>query len=261
NVEVTGRVVRIAGLPAPLRGLRVVHLTDIHHGPWTSLQYVRRVVQQANALKPDLVLLTGDYVHQSDVYIAPVVRELALLRARAGVVATLGNHDWWENDRLTRSEFRKTPMRLIDNDRLFLTAERTLEQSVGPADAKYAVCLAGVGDLWEGSPNYAHALGGVPDAMPRVLLSHNPDVAEDPALLAAGPRIDLMLSGHTHGGQISLPLIGAPVTLSRYGQKYASGMVQSPLCPVYVNRGIGTTVMPVRFGVRPEIAVFELQPV
>jgi predicted MPP superfamily phosphohydrolase len=93
------------------------------------------------------------------------------------------------------------------------------------------------------------------------MLSHNPDVAEDASLLRYAPRIDLMLSGHTHGGQVYLPGLGTPVTPSRYGQKYAAGLVRSPLCPVYVNRGIGTTVMPVRLGVRPEIAVIELRAV
>ena len=261
NVEVTRQIVRVRGLPPPLQGLRIVHLTDIHHGPWTSLQYIRKVVRQANALRPDLVVLTGDYVHHSDVYIAPVVRELAELRARAGVVATLGNHDWWEDGDRTAAEFARTGVRLVDNDRLFLTAERTLERTVGASDRRHALCLAGAGDLWEGAPNYADALGGVPDAMPRVMLSHNPDVAEEPSLLKYAPRIDLMLSGHTHGGQVTLPWLGTPITPSRYGQKYAAGMVQSPLCPVYVNRGIGTTVMPLRLGVRPEIAVVELRAV
>lgn len=261
DVEVTRQVVRIGDLPPSLHGLRVVHLTDIHHGPWTSLQYVRGVVDRANALRPDLVVLTGDYVHQSDVYIAPVVRELGRLRARAGVVATLGNHDWWEDGHRTLAEFAKTGVRTIDNHRLFLTAERTLERSVGPSDRRHALCLAGAGDLWEGSPHYGDALGGVPDLMPRLLLSHNPDVAEESSLLAYAPRIDLMLSGHTHGGQVCLPWLGTPIIPSRYGQKYAAGMVQSPLCPVYVNRGVGTTVMPLRLGVRPEIAVLELRAV
>ena len=100
----------------------------------------------------------------------------------------------------------------------------------------------------------------LPREMPRILLSHNPDVAEEKDLLNYAPRIDLMLSGHTHGGQISLPFVGAPITPSRYGQKYAAGLVKSPLCPVYVSRGLGTTIIPMRLGVRPELAVIELQP-
>ena len=94
--------------------------------------------------------------------------------------------------------------------------------------------------------------------MPRILLSHNPDVAEEPGLLNSGHRVDLILSGHTHGGQIRLPLIGTPVTNSRYGSKYAAGLVQGPRCPVFISRGIGTTVLPIRLGVPPEIALIEL---
>ncbi|QOV89664.1 metallophosphoesterase [Humisphaera borealis] len=259
NVEVTRQSIPIRGLPQTLAGLRIVQLTDLHHGPWTSLSYIRRVVDQANALKPDLIVLTGDYVHQSDRYIAPVVEAMAGLKGRIGVVATLGNHDWWENGELMIRELDKTSIRRLDNSRLFITSERTLESGVGRTDQKHVLCVAGLGDLWEGSPDCGEALGGVPDFMPRVLLSHNPDTAEEPCVRKHSPRIDLMLSGHTHGGQVSFPGIGTPITPSRYGQKYAAGLVQSPSCPVYVNRGIGTTIIPMRFRVRPEIAVIELQ--
>lgn len=259
RVEVTRRSIAIRGLPTPLDGLRIVQLSDIHHGPWTSLDYVRRVVGQANALSPDLVVLTGDYVHESDAYIEPVVAELAALRGRIGVVATLGNHDWWEDEARISRAFAKTSIRLVDNDRLFVTGDRTLEAAVGQSDVRHAMCLAGVGDLWEGSPDYSRALAGVSADMPRVLLSHNPDVAEEPPLLKFAPRVDLMLSGHTHGGQVKLPGVGTLVTPSKYGDRYAAGLVQGPLCPVYINRGIGTTIMPIRLGVPPEIAVIELR--
>lgn len=259
NVETTRQSFRIRGLPPALDGLRIVQLTDIHHGPWTSLNYIRGVIEQTNAMQPDLILLTGDYVHQSEAYIPPVMRELATLRAKIGVIGTLGNHDWWEDGVQCLREFAKARIPLIDNDRLFLTSDRTLERRVGPADRAHALCVAGVGDLWEGAPNYREALAGVPREMPRILLSHNPDVAEEPAFLRQAPRVDLMLSGHTHGGQVSLPLIGRPITPSKYGERYASGLVQSPLCPVYVNRGIGTTIIPMRLRVRPEIALIELR--
>jgi len=258
NVEITRRIHRVRGLSQSLSGLRVVQLTDLHHGPWTSLSYLRRVVEQTNALKPDLVVLTGDYVHHSDIYIRPVVQLLGTLRARVGVVATMGNHDWWEDGGMTAREFAGTSIRLIDNDRLFVTAERTLERRVGASDQKHAMCIAGIGDLWEGDPDCDAALGGVSAAMPRLVLCHNPDTCEETCIVKQAPRIDLMLSGHTHGGQVSLPGLGTPVTPSRYGQKYAAGLVQGPLCPVYISRGIGTTIIPMRFRVRPEITMIEL---
>jgi hypothetical protein len=255
--EVTRREVPIKGLSPALDGLRIVHITDLHHGTWMSVEWVRQVIDKANALEPDLVALTGDYVYRGREYVRPVAREIRGLRAACGVVAVMGNHDWWEGGgELTRRVFAEEGIDLIDNARRFVRPDRTLV-----ADAREGLCVAGVGDLWEDKCLYERALGGVPGGVPRVLLSHNPDVAEEPAFLAGGYRCDLILSGHTHGGQIRLPGIGAPVTNSAYGSKYASGLVQGPLCPVFVSRGLGMTVMPVRLGVRPELAVIELRAV
>jgi predicted MPP superfamily phosphohydrolase len=95
--------------------------------------------------------------------------------------------------------------------------------------------------------------------MPRLLLSHNPDVAEAPGLVRGGRLVDLMLCGHTHGGQIALPGLGTPITNSRYGQTYAQGLIEGPVCAVFVCRGIGVSALPLRLGVPPEIAVLELR--
>jgi predicted MPP superfamily phosphohydrolase len=255
--DVTRRTFPVRGLHPELDGFRLVQLTDIHLGPFLSLGYVESVVRAANALGPDLIALTGDYVHDSPAYVRPVVAALAHLKATAGVVGVLGNHDWWEDGLLTQQEFRRAGIPLVDNARLFLTPDRTIVDN--PSDARGGVCLAGVGDLWENRPRYDDALGGVPSDMPRLLLSHNPDVAEERGLTRGGYRVDLMLSGHTHGGQIRLPGLGTPVLPSRYGQKYASGLVQGPACPVYVSRGIGMAILPLRFRVRPEVTVIELR--
>lgn len=257
--DVTRRRFTVRGLPSSLDGFTIAQLTDIHHGPWTSLAGVRAVVDATNALGVDLVALTGDYVHQSAAYIRPVIGELSRLRGRVGVVATLGNHDWWEDGWETIRALGDAGIPLVDNGRMFVTPDRFLLRALPASSGIQGLCVAGVGDLWEGSPDYDAALGGVPGHVPRVLLSHNPDVAEERKFLAAGFRVDLMLSGHTHGGQVRLPGLGTPMIPSRYGQKYASGLVQGPACPVYVCRGIGTTIMPLRLGVRPEIAVIELK--
>jgi predicted MPP superfamily phosphohydrolase len=213
-------------------------------------------VQATNDLKPDLVLLTGDYVHRSAAYIEPVVRALAELRGRVGVVATLGNHDWWEGASLTRECFASASIPMVDNDRVFVSPDRALIKR--PIDV--GLCVAGVGDLMEDKVRIYDALRDVPADMPRLLMSHNPDVAEYRKVVEAHPRVDLMLAGHTHGGQCWIPGLGTPIVPSRFGQKYASGLVQGPLFPVYVSRGIGTTILPLRFRVPPEIAVIELQP-
>jgi predicted MPP superfamily phosphohydrolase len=251
---VTHRVMPIRGLPPSLDGLRAVQLSDVHHGPWLSLGQVREVVERTNQLVPDLVFLTGDYVHQSAVYIPPAIKELGQLQPKIGTLAVLGNHDWWEGAALTRAEFARAGIPLIDNARRTLTPDRRLL-----ADANEGLCIAGVGDLWEDRPDYDAALGGVPARVPRVLLSHNPDVAEEGQFVRSGHRVDLMVSGHTHGGQIYIPGLGTPVVPSRYGQKYSQGLVQGPVCPVLISRGIGLTVLPLRLGVRPEITLLELR--
>ncbi len=251
--EITHRQIAIKGLSPGLNGLRIVQLSDIHHGPWMSLAWVRQIVESTNALAPDIVALTGDYIYNGTDYVQPVALELSKLRPRVGVVGVMGNHDWWGGGELMKSAFANQRLPLIDNARMYITPQRRLVQH-----AKEGLCLAGVGDLWEDKCLYEQALGDVPGGMPRILLSHNPDVAEEPQFLQSGVRVDLMLSGHTHGGQISLPGIGAPVTNSAYGQKYAKGLVAGPVCPVFICRGLGMTVMPMRIGVRPEIAVIEL---
>jgi predicted MPP superfamily phosphohydrolase len=252
--EVTRRQVLIKGLHPALDGLRIVHLTDVHHSRWTSVQWLREIVQTTNGLAPDVVALTGDYVYRGLKYVHPAAIELSKLKPKIATLGVMGNHDWWQNGELTKWAYAKEGIPLIDNARRFITPDRKFVEW-----SKSGLCLAGVGDFWDDVCLYDDALGGVTGGMPRLLLSHNPDVAEDPKFLSSGHRVDLMLSGHTHGGQIRLPVIGTPVTNSRYGQKYARGLVEGPLCPVYVSKGLGTTAMPVRFGVRAEIAVIELK--
>ncbi|MCX7718447.1 MAG: metallophosphoesterase [Candidatus Sumerlaeaceae bacterium] len=257
--EIVRHRLALPDLPRELDGLRVVQLSDIHHGPWLSLDYLSRVVADTNALEPDLVLLTGDYVQGRRHYVASCVAALAALAPRIGVLAVLGNHDWWEGVEEARRAFAREGIPLIDNDRRVLTPDRRLmrPEQAGGWGAR-GLAIAGIGDYLEGEPDFAAALNGLPSRMPCLLLSHWPDAAEDPAMRRGRWRVDLMLCGHTHGGQIRLPLVGAPLVPSRYGQKYAAGFVDGPACRVYVNRGIGTALLPVRWGVPPEITVFDL---
>ncbi len=252
--EITRNALPIRDLPLTLEGLRIVQLTDVHHGPWIPLEHVHEIVQTINGLHPDLIFLTGDYVYQSSTYIAPVIAALSQLRAKIGVVGVLGNHDWWENGPMTKREFARVGIPLIDNTRMFLSPDRQLVQKL-----KKGLCIAGVGDFYEDEQLYKKALGSMARSIPRILLSHNPDVAEEPEIRDRRFRVDAMLCGHTHGGQVYVPLLGTPVVPSRYGQKYSSGWVQGPACPVYICRGTGHSMLPIRIGVPPEIAMFELQ--
>jgi hypothetical protein len=251
------RLVRsFAGLPRSLDGLRLVQLSDLHLGPYNSAAYLARCLRRANALEPDLVLLTGDYVHGSPAYIAPVARLLGSLRARHGVLAVLGNHDHWEDPEGCRRELRAQGIRLVDNTRLFLSAARRLGEG-SPGDG--GLCLAGVGDYWEDRCDLDAALGGVAATLPRILLCHNPDFAESESARSGRHRVDLMLSGHTHGGQVRLPGVRSIIVPSSYGSRYARGLCRGPAFPVYVSTGLGVTIFPVRLLCPPEITLLELR--
>jgi len=239
-------------LPREFDGLQIAHVSDTHYGPYTSLSYLQSVVERVNQLKPDLILLTGDYVHRTPLAIEPGIGLLKELRPRLGMIAVLGNHDHWEGADACRAMFKKTAIPLIDNAHLYLTPDGLLND----AKAGATLCIAGVGDLWEGDVRLSDALWGIPDSIPRILLSHNPDVAES---IPPEARIDLMLSGHTHGGQVSLPFIGAPFAPTAYGAKYLGGLCHGPQCRVIVSRGVGLAAFPIRFGVPSEIGRITLR--
>lgn len=255
-VDWTSHRVALPGLPSRLHGLRVALVSDIHRGGYNTMDYLVRVADELNRWRPDLVLMPGDFVFGSAMHFGEAAEFVARLRTRVAPLGTLGNHDHWQGAREARRQLGAAGMHLLDNGRAFLDERGELT----PDAPRRGLCLAGVGDLWAGSPDLRQALDGIPEGMPRLLLSHNPDFAEEPEAQEFRGRVDLMLSGHTHGGQVRLPVAGAPLLPSRYGQKYAEGWCRGPRWPVYVSRGVGTTLLPVRFGVRPEVALFELGP-
>jgi uncharacterized protein len=242
--RVTRVTLPVPNLPGPFAGAIVAFLADIHHGPFVPLSYVRRVVAMTNALAPDLVLLGGDYVSKHRRYIAPCVAELGALRARLGRFAVLGNHDHWEGPEETRDALARAGIVALTNAGVWLDRR----------GARLRLC--GVGDLWEDAQDLPAALGRATAEDAVVLLSHNPDYVEQ----IADRRVGLVLSGHTHGGQVLLPGIEPRWTPSRYGRKYLQGLCQGPACRVYVARGVGTTGPPVRFRCPPEVVLITLQP-
>lgn len=235
----------IRDLPEYLDGIVIAHVSDTHYGPFVTLPFLRAVVDRVNAMRPDAIVLTGDYVHRTPRAIEPGIEVLRGLRSRFGAVAVLGNHDHWEGADACRAMFGTIGIPLIDNTRRFLT--RT---GIAGAVPESGLCIGGVGDLWEDDVLLDRALEDVPASMPRIVLAHNPDFAEQ---IAAAQRVDVLLSGHTHGGQIRLAGIGTPVVPSRFGQKYAGGLCEGPRCRVLVSRGVGMAMLPVRLGVPPEI--------
>ncbi|HMU32722.1 MAG TPA: metallophosphoesterase [Pyrinomonadaceae bacterium] len=228
-------------LPKKLDGLKCVHLSDIHHSPLTDLKHIERAVKFANRLKPDIVLLTGDYVSHDIEYIAPVAATLANLRSPMGTFACLGNHDHWTDAGLVTELFRGEGITMLVNEGLRL----------GNADGS-SFWLGGVDDHMVGQTDLAAALkGSYPDEV-KILLAHNPVIFRQ----AVKQRVDLTLSGHTHGGQVKLRDKEKRIIRRR---KLSSGLHERSSSQIYITRGIGTVVLPVRYQCPPEISLLTLR--
>jgi uncharacterized protein len=235
--EITEIVIRMRRLPIAHDGLRIVHLSDIHLGLYTPIEEVQRAVDLANSRHPDLIALTGDYVTFSPNYIWPAARALGRLRARLGIFAVLGNHDFRVSaDEMTRA-LRAQRVRVLRNSHYPLRSGRG------------TLWLVGVDDLWGDFEDLEGAMHSVPAHDPKVLLCHNPLAVGRASRLG----IDLMLSGHTHGGQVRLPLIRS-FYRSKFGERFVQGWNQLGDTQIYVSRGIGKVVLPVRLACPPEIA-------
>src|SRR5262245_9955822 len=202
------QTIPVPRLPPSFANKTVALLTDLHHGPFTGLGYIRDIVTRTNALAPDLIVLGGDYCHKGAKYITPCLEVLADLRAPLGVFGVLGNHDHWDGRELAHRGLAAAGIHDLTNAGRWLT--------IGPDRLR----IAGVDDLWEGRQDLDAALADATSSDACLLLSHNPDYAET----LTDRRVGLVLSGHTHGGQILLPGNGYDHVPSRYGAKYLAGL-------------------------------------
>jgi predicted MPP superfamily phosphohydrolase len=234
---------RLPRWPPDLDGLRLGLLSDLHGGaPHAGLKPIARAVQRLNEEAPDAILLLGDYIDAHPLWggrLAPekIAHALAALHAPLGTYAVLGNHDWKQaGDRMWRA---------LHNEGI-----EVLENRVMKAGDLY---VAGLADLRRRRPDLPGALAGVPADAPVVLLSHDPDVFP-----YVPGRISLTLSGHTHGGQIAIPVLRRLAIPSRYGERYARGHVVEDGRHLYVTSGLGTSGLPLRLLSPPEVVVLEL---
>lgn len=243
--------------PASMPPLRIAVLTDIHAmHPWMPVPRIERIVEAANDLRPDLIVLLGDYVagmasyRTGTVSIADWTAALRPLHAPLRVHAVLGNHDWWVDPRGVRLGLEKVGIRVLENDAVKLQAggRRFWLAGLGDQLAKrVGGRFVGVDDL---GGTVAQTMG---DDDPVVLMAHEPDI-----FVKVPPRITLTLSGHTHGGQVLLPFIGRPVVPSKFGERFAYGHIVEGGRHLLVSSGLGLSGLPIRFGVPPEIALITL---
>lgn len=238
----------LPGWPAATGDLRIAVLADLHTGsPHNDLEKLQEVVRATNRAHPDLVLLAGDFVIQGVVgghFVEPEAsaRVLRSLQAPLGVYAVLGNHDWWLEGARVRKALEDEGIPVLEDRAIPLLFNRR------------PFWLAGVSDFWEAAHDVRRALTGVDEASPVIVVTHNPDVFPE-----IPDRVTLTIAGHTHGGQVVAPGLGRPVVPSQFGERYAIGHIVEGGRHLFVSTGIGTSILPVRFRVPPEISMIILR--
>lgn len=245
-----------------LQGFKIVAISDIHGGSnFIDETKIRHLVELANAQNPDVIVLLGDYVSQQHVDrsklkmpMETIADNLKGLQARYGVYVILGNHDGWYDLREVRKSLEKNGYRVLENEAVSLEKNGEKLRIVGLPDSL----------SWKNpedkNKNAKEGLAKLSDQDGKVIvLTHNPDdIDANVGENSPSPDMVLFLAGHTHGGQVRFPYFGAPIIPTNRGQKYAAGFIREPDVDVFVTTGVGTSILPVRFGVPPEIAVLTL---
>jgi uncharacterized protein len=242
-LQLRKRRIHVSSLPGALEGLRIGLLTDLHAGTDADFRLVRRAVRMLMAERPDLIALTGDFAADDAKDFSAVLACLDDLRAPLGVYAVPGNHDYIVGIDRWRRDIARHPT-IVD-----------LTNGFRNLDARGArLCVAGVDDFYEGNPRLRLPAREERDFT--LLLAHSPDEAE--RCRRDHDSVGLIVSGHTHGGQVRLPFVGPPVTSAEHDDLYDEGLRRRPWTQVYTSRGIGTVHLPVRLLARPEVALLEL---
>ncbi|GAB4529723.1 MAG: hypothetical protein Fur0018_16520 [Anaerolineales bacterium] len=241
--DISNILLTLPHLEPPFDGYRIVHISDIHVDTWLGLERLKQVVELVNARQPDLIAITGDFVttHQEET-IAAMGRALRAMRASDGVLAVLGNHDYWAAAAEVRDMLNAAGIREIGNQ------VHTLQRG------KARLHIAGVDDVYNKHDRLNHVIEHLPLGGAAILLVHVPDFAD---VAAATQRFDLCLSGHSHGGQLVIPG-RKPLFLPLYGQKYYSGLYRVNGMYQYTTRGLGTSTFALRWNCPPEISVLTL---
>lgn len=233
-----------------MKGLKIVFVGDFHIKPYQK-QSLKRIVKKINEQHPDLILCAGDFVSghkpKQSLPIEDIAKELSALKSKYGVYAVLGNHDWWQDGDKIKKILEKNGIIVLGNE----------NRAIDINGKK--LYIAGAEDISMRDIDLVKSLENI--SSPVILLTHSPDIFP---LIAKKSnfdltnKIDLTLAGHVHGGQVSFPFIGPLVIPSSYGSKYAKGLIRENGKLMFVTKGIGTSILPVRFNCVPEIIVINL---
>lgn len=231
-------------LPREFTGFRILQLTDLHYGFLAPRILMEYVINRSNSIEKDVIVCTGDYVHKkrSTKEIDTVWPLLKKLNAPMGVYSVLGNHDHWVDSEHSLYWLEKSGQSLRNK---VTSIERNGKR----------IWLGGCGDIWEDDLIIDETFSGINPSDFKILLAHNPDTADR----EYKTKINLFISGHTHGGQVNLPLMG-PILLPVQNKRFTSGLIHTKRTSVFISKGIGWAVVPVRFNCSPEIAVLHLYP-
>jgi predicted MPP superfamily phosphohydrolase len=240
-IAVERQEVFLRRLPKRLDGFRIVHLSDLHYGPMVDARHLQRAIDIANELRPDMIVLTGDYISQERTYAAPCAEIVGQLEAAYGVYGVLGNHDHWTDAKLIADLFQAEGINMLINEGVRIDARTE------------AFWLAGVDDTMVGLEDLSLSLAGARDDEFKLLLAHNPTILRR----AARAEVDLVLSGHTHGGQVTLR--PEKNRSGRPRRRMLRGLGRRANTQIYVTRGLGTVVLPIRYGCPPEVSLLELR--
>jgi len=240
---------KLPRLASTFSGFRILQISDIHIGGWMNRERLGRVIRVALAEAPDLVVITGDFLtghnwnESLGASLDGMVEQLSQLTEEHTTLAVLGNHDYWTDASAVREALASCGIVELSNDVYRLS------------QGGDQLHIAGVDDIWEGRHRLELVLDKLPQKGAAVLLAHEPDYADRSAETG---RFDLQLSGHSHGGQVVLPFLGAPI-LPYLGRKYPSGLYRVGSMWQYTNRGVGMIAPYARFNCRPELTVFTLE--
>ncbi|MCZ2392131.1 MAG: metallophosphoesterase [Acidobacteria bacterium] len=262
RLVITNEEIRLKDWPQALDKYKIVAIGDIHAGSnGVDREKLRRIVAEANAQRPDLIVLLGDYVSEKSetelrMPIAEIADGLSGLAARDGVLAVLGNHDGATCPSCVKREFTRVGINVLENQVVKVsTPDGASFRVIGLPDHMQLT-------YWKVfSDNAKRALLPTEGTGPVIALEHSPDIFEViTGEYSISPELRLILAAHTHGGQVRFPILGAPIVSSSYGQKYTRGLIDERGVKMFVTSGIGESILPFRFLVPPEIAVLTLRP-